>query len=188
MTDFAIPAHLQDALQSLSATGFATSDVWYHGTASGVVPSILEQGLTRIGDQTLREHQLKTLSTIGHTTTDHAEPVFLTQSKELAFYWAEQKTHSRNLYLQGNESPVVLAVALPDELASQVSTDVGGAALVLEPGNAYIQYLKALYAEAEIEFPEINPFEVDRSAYLNVLGLAYVAQDIAPEYLRVVDA
>lgn len=188
MTDYSVPSHLQDTLQLLTNTGLTTADVWYHGTASGVLNNILEQGLTRAGDQTLRERQLKTLSTIGHSTTEQAEPIFLTQSKELAYYWAEEKVHSRNLYLQGNETPVVLAVNLPSDLAQQVSTDAGGAALVLEPGNAYLLFLKERYEAAGIEFPEINPFDADRSVYLDWLGLAYLAHDISAAYLQVMEA
>lgn len=136
----------------------------------------------------MRERQLKTLSTIGHTTPDQSEPVFLTQSKELAYYWAEQKTHSRNVYLQNNEAPIVLSMSLPAELDKLVSTDAGGAALVLEPGNAYLLFLQERYEAAGFTFPEINPLTADRSVYLEVLGLAYIAQDIAPEYITPLDA
>ena len=42
MTD--TPIHLKDAKDLLSEQGFATSNVWYHGTSSALVQTINEQG------------------------------------------------------------------------------------------------------------------------------------------------
>ena len=83
------PAFLKDAKDLLAKQGFATSDTWYHGTSSALVDSIKEQGLKRSGDKALKDAAKKTMATIGNSYTESIEPVFLTQSKELAFYWAE---------------------------------------------------------------------------------------------------
>ena len=36
-----IPSHLQDAKDLLTQDGFATSNIWYHGTSSALLTSIL---------------------------------------------------------------------------------------------------------------------------------------------------
>ncbi len=183
MNEFTTPDFLKDAGQLLSADGFATSDVWYHGTASGLADAIRSGGLKGSGDAELMERQLKTLSTIGHESRDQKDPLFLTQSRELAYFWANQKAHTRALYMQQEETPVVFAVNLPADLNSRVTTDVGGAALLMEPGNLYLLWLKELYQQNGQQLPELNPFKCDRMDYLNRLGLAYLDAEIAPQYL-----
>ncbi|TVV42575.1 hypothetical protein [Thalassolituus sp. C2-1] len=183
MKEFTTPTQFQDLAQLLSDDGIATSGIWYHGTASGLVAAIQSEGLKGSGDAEIMARQLKTLSTIGHTTSEHKDPVFLTQSKELAYFWASQKTHTRNLYLQGNEEAVIFAVNLPETLQAQVTTDAGGAALVMEPGNLYVAWLRELYENNGKTLAEIDPFKCDRMDYLNKLGLAYLATDVEPQYL-----
>ncbi|MGR5456567.1 hypothetical protein ACPV5N_22030, partial [Vibrio alfacsensis] len=85
-----VPSYLQDAKELLSQDGFATSDVWYHGTSSALLSSIQGQGLKRSGDKALNQAAKKTMATIGNNYTESVAPVFLTQSKELAYYWAQQ--------------------------------------------------------------------------------------------------
>lgn len=185
MQAYSTPAYLQDAHLLLTAEGFALSGKWYHGTASGLIDSIQEHGLRGTGDlETLKNH-LDTLGTIGHDSSKHKDPLFLTQSKELAYFWALQKTNTRNRYKGAAEQPVVYEIELPEELNKQIITDAGGAALLLEPGNIYLALLKEIYNEAGINFPELDPFKCDRMDYLNKLGLAYTLVDIEPQYFQV---
>lgn len=183
MKEFTTPDYLKDAVRLLSPAGFATSDVWYHGTASGLVAAIQSGGLKGSGDAEIMARQLKTLSTIGHTGSEQQDPLFLTQSKELAYFWAVQKTHTRNLYLSAAEEPVVFALNLPAELATQVTTDAGGAALLMEPNNSYLLWLEAIYTAAGQKLPELDPFRCDRMEYLNRLGLAYLNAEVSPDCL-----
>ena len=57
-----IPAHLQDAKDLLSESGFATNDIWYHGTSSALLESIRSQGLKRSGDKALKQSAKKTMA------------------------------------------------------------------------------------------------------------------------------
>ncbi len=59
------PAFLKDAKNLLTEQGFATSNIWYHGTSSALVDAIQAQGLKRSGDQALKEATKKTMATIG---------------------------------------------------------------------------------------------------------------------------
>ncbi len=183
MKEFTTPAQFQDLAQLLSDSGIATSGIWYHGTASGLVAAIQNEGLKGSGDAEIMARQLKTLSTIGHTTSEHKDPLFLTQSKELAYFWASQKTHTRNLYLGGSEEAVIFKVNLPEALQAQVTTDAGGAALVMEPGNLYVAWLRELYEDNGKTLSEIDPFKCNRMDYLNKLGLAYLAAGVEPQCL-----
>lgn len=184
MTDISSPALLQDATELLTSQGFKLTGKWYHGTASGLLESILETGLRGTGDISGLQKHMETLGTIGHQASNHHDPLFVTQSKELAYFWALQKADQRNLYFRQNETPVVLELSLPEDLNKKVTTDAGGAALVLEPNNFYIVWLKDLYKQLDIPFPELNPFECDRMDYLNKLGLAYIDAEIPAQYLR----
>lgn len=181
------PAFLNDAQDLLTEQGFTTSDIWYHGTSSALVESIQAQGLKRSGDQALREAARKTMATIGDSYTETTEPVFLTQSKALAWYWAEQTVRNRSVRIEGNEKPVVLEVKLPRELNQQVKPDVGAASLLLlKEGENYLAYLASLYQANNQKAPEVDLMQASRMDYLNLLGMAYIDQDIPAEQVTLI--
>jgi hypothetical protein len=179
------PAFIKDAKDLLTKQGFATSDIWYHGTSSALVDSIKEQGLKRSGDKALKDAAKKTMATIGNNYTESIEPVFLTQSKELAFYWAEQTVRDRSVRIEGEEQPVVIAVKLPEELNAQVKPDVGAASLLLvKEGENFMAYLAGIYQVNGFGAPEIDLMRADRLEYLSKLGMAYFNADISATYLE----
>jgi hypothetical protein len=183
MTD--VPAFLQDAKDLLTEHGFITSDTWYHGTSSALVDSIKIQGLKRSGDRELKDAAKKTMSTIGNTYTESIEPVFLTQSREVAFYWAKQTVRDRSVRIEGNEQPVVFEVKLPEALNAQVKPDVGAASLLLiKEGENFMAYLAAIYQANGFGTPEIDLMKADRLEYLNKLGMAYYNADISASCLK----
>jgi len=87
-----LPEIYNDVQTVLGEDGFAipTNGVWYHGTSSALVDSIKENGLVRSGDKAFNQVAKQTMATIGNSYTEQREPVFLTQSKALAYFWAEQ--------------------------------------------------------------------------------------------------
>jgi hypothetical protein len=180
-----IPAHLQDIKDLLTESGIATSDTWYHGTSSALLDSIKTQGLKRSGDKAMKEAAKKTMATIGNSYTETVEPVFLTQSKELAYYWAEQTIRARGVRFEGEEQAIVLAVKLPEELQAEVKPDTGAAGLLMVQGNNFIADLAEIYKTHGYQLPDLDPFRADRMDYLNKLGMAYINQDIDPQYLDV---
>ncbi|OPX54130.1 hypothetical protein SAMN02745127_03196 [Oceanospirillum multiglobuliferum] len=185
MTD--TPDFLQDAKTLLTAQGFSTSNTWYHGTSSALVESIKAQGLKRSGDRALKDAAKKTMATIGNHYTETTEPVFLTQSRELAFYWAEQAVRNRSVRVEGNEHPVVLAVTLPDALNEKVKPDVGAASLLLvAEGEAFMAHLARVYQQSGFEAPEIDLMKAERMEYLNKLGMAYFDADIDASCLELI--
>lgn len=169
MSDNKTPEFLQDADSLCSDAGFATGDVWYHGTSSGLVANIEKQGLIGGGDTETLQRAQGTLGTIGNRQFESNDPVFLTQSKELAYYWAQQKTHTRNLYFQKGEEPVVFAI----EGEVSISPDVGATAILLEPSNHYILTLQDIYERNKVAWEDVNPLKVPREFYLQKLGMAY---------------
>lgn len=179
------PSYLQDAKDLLGKDGFASGDVWYHGTSSALVTSINGAGLKRSGDKVMNQAAKKTMATIGNNYTETHDPVFLTQSKELAFYWAQQAVRSRSVRVEGYESPVVYEVKLPGDLLSKVRPDVGAASLLMvKEGEHYMAFLAALYQDNEAGALDINLMKADRNEYLNKLGMAYIDQDISPGYVK----
>ena len=185
MTD--IPAYLQDAKDLLTEQGFAIQNTWYHGTSSALVSSILEQGLKRSGDKALNQAAKKTMATIGNNYTETTEPVFLTQCKELAYYWATQTVRDRSVRFEGKEEPVVLAVNLPTDLQDKVKPDVGAASLLmLQAGEHFMAFLAGLYQAHGLGMPEIDLMRADRMEYLSKLGMAYIDQNIDVGYLEVI--
>ena len=184
-----IPTYLKDAQELLTEQGFTTSDVWYHGTSSALVEPIKEQGLLRSGDRALKDAVKKTMATIGNSYTESIEPVFLTQSKELAFYWAEQTVRNRSIRFEGDEQAAVFAVTLPETINSQVKPDVGAASLLLtKEGENFMAYLGGVYEVNGFGIPEIDLMKADRMEYLNTLGMAYINVDIDFSYLNLVMA
>ncbi|MBN3561093.1 hypothetical protein [Aliamphritea spongicola] len=177
MTD--TPAFLKDAQDLLTEQGFTASNTWYHGTSSALVDSIRQQGLKRSGDKALKAAAKQTMATIGNSYTESVEPVFLTQSKELAFYWAQQTVRNRSVRIEGDELPVVFSVNFSDELNAKVRPDVGAASLLLvEEGEQFMAFLAAVYEANNLSAPEIDLMSADRMEYLNKLGMAYYDADI----------
>ena len=127
------------------------------------------------------------MATIGNEYTESTEPVFLTQSKELAYYWAQQTVRNRSVRVEGNDQPVVIAVQLPDNLNAQVKPDVGAASLLLiKEGENFMAYLAGIYQENNLGAPQIDLMRAERLEYLNVLGMAYIDVDIDGFCLSVV--
>ena len=181
------PACFQDAKELLTEQGFTTSDTWYHGTSSVLVDSIKTQGLKRSGDRELKDAAKKTMATIGNSYTESIEPVFLTQSKELAFYWAEQTVRDRSVRIEGDEQPVVFSVKLPESLNTRVKPDVGAASLLLvKEGENFMAYLAGIYQENGFDIPEIDLMKADRMEYLTKLGMAYFDADIDVACLEII--
>ncbi|CAH6810719.1 conserved hypothetical protein [Vibrio chagasii] len=175
-----IPKHLQDAKTLLSETGFATGDTWYHGTSSALIASIKGQGLKRSGDKALNQAAVKTMATIGNNYTESVEPVFLTQSKELAYYWAQQTVRERSVRFEGEEQPVVLEVSLSEKQRSKVRPDVGAMSLLMmSVGEQFMAHLAKVYQDNKIAGPDIDLRTADRMDYLNKLGMAYIDEDIS---------
>lgn len=187
ITEMTAPEFLKDAKQLLTAHGFVTGETWYHGTSSELVNAILEQGLKRSGDQAMTEATKKTMATLQHSLEESVEPVFLTPSKELAYYWAEQKVRARKVRLGGNDEPVVLSVQLPAEDNAKVKPDVGAASLLLlQEGEHFLAHLAGIYQEADAGVPEIDLMKANRMEYLSTLGMAYFDGDIDAAYIAVV--
>lgn len=174
-----IPDSLNDLDQLMTDKGIACGDVWYHGTASGLLANIEKQGLIGGGDQELIDRTQQTLGTIGGRQFETQEPVFLTQSKALAYYWAVKKTHVRNMYFQKQETPVVLKVT-----STSVKPDVGGAALIMEPNNEYINFLKEAYEKQGLKLVELDPRTAKRDDYINQLGLAYTLEEVVANHIE----
>lgn len=175
-----IPKHLQDAKTLLSENGFATGDTWYHGTSSALIASIKGQGLKRSGDKALNQAAVKTMATIGNNYTESVEPVFLTQSKELAYYWAQQTVRERSVRFEGEEQPVVLEVNLSEKQRAKVRPDVGAMSLLMmSVGEQFMAHLAKVYQENDITGPDIDLRTADRMDYLNKLGMAYIDEDIS---------
>ncbi|MBU0538538.1 MAG: hypothetical protein KKF24_15370 [Gammaproteobacteria bacterium] len=183
------PTFFKDAKDLLSEQGFAASNTWYHGTSSALVDSIKAQGLKRSGDKALKEAAKKTMATIGNDYTESVEPVFLTQSKELAFYWAEQTVRNRSVRIEGEEQPVVLAVDLPEDLNAKVKPDVGAASLLLlKEGEEFMAYLAGIYQESGLGAPDIDLIKAERMEYLHKLGMAYYDADIDSACLTLINS
>lgn len=178
------PAHLQDARQLLSPQGFAVGDVWYHGTSSALLEPVLTHGLKRSGDQDMKQAAKQTMATIGNHYREAIEPVFLTQSKELAYYWATQTVRNRSVRVGGDETPVVVAVTLPPPLQEDVKPDVGAASLLMvKEGEHFMAFVAGLYQAAGLEMPVMDLLKADRLDYLTKLGMAYCNKDIDAQYV-----
>ncbi len=181
-----VPAHLKDAKALLTDSGFTIGDTWYHGTSSALVDSIVTNGLKRSGDKALKQTAKQTMATIGNQYTESIEPVFLTQSKELAHYWAEQTVRERSVRFEGDESAVVVEVNLPKEMLSQVKPDVGAASILLLKGDNFMAHMAKIYQDCGFSGPDIDLMNADRMAYLMVLGMAYIDKDIDSAYIEVI--
>ncbi|MCG8382582.1 MAG: hypothetical protein MJA28_10280 [Gammaproteobacteria bacterium] len=184
-----IPSLYQDMDNMLTKQGFMTSHTWYHGTTSTLGEAILSNGLKQSGDKTMRQVNERTMATIGADYTAPREPIFLTPSKSLAYYWAERKKYIRRVRLGLEEKPVVIQLNLSDELSQKVKPDVGATSfLLMEEGEQYMSFLSTLYEVKGLGQPTANPAELDRLDYLTKLGFAYIDADIAPQSLCLLES
>jgi len=181
-----IPEHLQDAKELLSADGFATSNVWYHGTSSALITSIKDNGINRSGDRDSNKKAKDTMVTIGGSYQEAVQPVFLSQSKELAYIWAEKTVQKRSVRFGGDEMPVVFAITLNDKLNEKVKTDVGAAGMIMIGNDDYIEQLSEVYKANGFEAPVVDPATADRMDYLNKLGMAYINTNIPADCVALV--
>lgn len=180
------PTYLQDAKALLSKDGFATGDVWYHGTSSALVDAIMQSGLIRSGDQAMNQAAKNTMATIGNSYAESREPIFLTQSKELAYYWATQAVKRRSVRFEGDELPAVLEVKLDSETNKKVRPDVGARSLLMvKEGENFLAFVTKLYQDCDAGVLDIDLMKADRDDFLNKLGMAYFDEDIAVQNLRV---
>lgn len=183
------PNYLQDATELLTKNGFSTGDVWYHGTSSSLVGSIQSNGLKRSGDKVMKQAAKSTMATIGNSYTESIEPVFLTQSKELAYYWAQQTVKERSVRIEGEENAIVFAVKLPEEQNTSVRPDVGAASLLMiEGGEAYVTHVAEIYQDCNAGELDIDLMKADRLEYLNKLGMAYINEDIDAEFVTLISS
>ena len=180
------PIFFQDAKDLLTKQGFATNNTWYHGTSSALIDSIKAHGLKRSGDQVSEAAAKKTMATIGNHYIQSVEPVFLTQSKQLAYYWAQHAVRNRSVRIEGTEVPTVITVNLPEVLNNQVKPDVGAASLLLvKEGEQFMAFLAGIYVQNDFETPNISLMKADRLEYLNKLGMAYYDADIDASLLGI---
>lgn len=187
MTISVTPIHLQDDDQLLTQAGFKTSNTWYHGTSSGLITSILDKGLLPSGDKESVQRTKKAMITIGDSFKENKDPIFLTQSKELAYFWATKCAQSRGQLFSTTEEPAVLSITLPDNLNSNVKTDVGAAALLMGSAEEYLEVINRIYTANGLTPPEVDPVTADRMDYLNLLGMAYSKQAIAAQFIKTLE-
>ena len=156
MNDLTLPHYLKDATELLSSQGFRQTGKWYHGTASGLVDAILAQGLRGTGDILTLQNKWKRWARLA-TKAAITAIRFLSPKVKSWRILGIAKAGTRNLYFRQDETAVVFELNLPPELQAQVTTDVGGAAMLLEPGNLYLSWLKELYQDLGFSLPELNP-------------------------------
>lgn len=181
-----VPQYLQDMPKLLCDTGIQVGNKWYHGSASGLSDSINDVGLKRSGDAQYNQSIKQTMATIGNSYTESIEPIFLTQSKELAFYWANNKARLRSQRIGQEETPVVYEVSLPDDKLDWVLPDAGGAGLIIAR-DQYLEFLRTLYKNSGLELEALDPRSLTGIQCLNLLGLAYCDHDIDPDYLTLLN-
>jgi hypothetical protein len=181
------PTYLQDAQQLLSEKGFNSTGTWYHGTSSALLDNIRLQGLRGAGDTELNKKISSTMATIGNRYSESEEPVFLTQSKELAYYWAEQRVRERSLRFEGEEKPVVLCVTLPEKQRQSIRPDVGGRTLLLmDDGEQFMAHVAHIYQRCGLDGPDIDLMHAGRMEFQDKLGMAYIDQDIDSLHVQLV--
>lgn len=190
ITNLEVPSNFKDSSDLLSESGFKTSNVWYHGTTSGLTENILKKGLKRSGDHDINQATKSAMATIGNKYTERKEPIFLTQSKELAYFWAAQKVRARMVHVGKEETPAILQVTMDEKNNAKVKTDVGAVVMLLDL-HPYMGYVEGIYQENGIAFDldaiQEGVTEIDRNDYLNKFGLAYYDKNIEPDTISLLD-
>lgn len=163
----------------LDSNGFKISNVWYHGTSTLLLSSILERGLESSGDQQLNNY-MKSL--MGTFYVSGMEPVYLTPSKEVAHYWAKQTVSAKEKLFGNGGETAILVVNLPDEPNELVVPGLGGCRKVLSDQCEYLRLVNSLYANSNITFSKLS--ELDDLDLIKSLGLACISNDISKTYIN----
>jgi hypothetical protein len=90
------------------------------------------------------------------------------------------------VYFQKDETPAVIKITLTEDDNAKVNPDAGGAALIMEPNNEYVTYVKTIFAANGQDLDDFDPTKADRMIYLNRLGLAYTNDYIPGKFIEVV--
>ncbi len=181
-----VPEQYKDSVDSLKNGGFEIGSTWYHGTTSGLLPNIQSKGLVGSGDVDFNAATAKAMKTIGAEFTESKDPIFLTPSKEMAYFWAQEKTNVRNQRFGGDEKPVVLEVSLPETLQASVHPDVGAAAMFMTGEHQYLTQLDAYYVARGVTLKDSSGSGWNRESYLTQFGLAYLDHTIPPESVKAI--
>lgn len=180
-----VPTIFMDQPDLLTANGFNISKIWYHGTCSSLLPSIKESGVRCSGDKSLNDALRSTMNTLSQSFEEKRQPVFLTPSKTLAYYWARQAIERKHKGQENaGDKPAVLTIELTDTLLDKVQPDVGAAALILMGERHYLDFLQEYYALAGLEVPACQQPFSDRMDYLKRMGMAYLDEDVARESVK----
>lgn len=181
-----IPDSYNDLNEVIVHGGFLHSNTWYHGTSSALISSIVEHGLVGGGDSSMNLAIEQTMSTIGnkHFATSE-EPVFLTPSKAIAYYFASQKTKDRNKRFGSNDTATVIEINLDEKLNTNVRPDVGAKAfLLLKDGESYLELIHSAFAQKKIALQDLDLMSLERDRFLTTLGLAYIDQALPSQCLK----
>lgn len=184
-----LPEIFNDIDSVLTKDGFSVSPdgVWYHGTSSALVDSIKQNGLNRSGDSAINQAAKNTMATIGNSYTEQREPVFLTQSKALAYFWAQQCVRRRQVRFGQEETPAVIELKLDKDLHEQVRPDVGAASLLmLKEGEEFMAFVAGLFERAGAGYLDIDLRKANRDEYLSKLGMAYLDLDVSSSSIEAV--
>ena len=103
------------------------------------------------------------------TVAESIEPVFVTPSRELAYFWAIQTVNRRGRF-EGAEAPVVITINLPEDWRGKVRPDVGAAALLMVNGGDYLTFLGECCAAAGQTMPDFEAVPLDRTDYFAQVG------------------
>jgi hypothetical protein len=73
-----------------------------------------------------------------------------------------------------------LQVNLNADQQSRVKPDVGAMSLLMmRDGEAFMAHIAKIYQENNLSVPEIDLRDADRMDFLNILGMAYINEDIS---------
>lgn len=169
-----LPIYLRDDSKLLNRDGFVLSNTWYHGTSTELIPSILENGLLISGDEKLNSFVKYKMESYGEVYRENREPIYLSPSKEIAYYWANQTAKSRGRLFGGSDKPVVLEINLPEHLNSDVCPDKKGYKMVIDQEDDFLQLLKKKYGQKKFALPVAK---VD-TEIISITGLANINASI----------
>lgn len=174
-----LPTYLRDNSGLLNRDGFVLSNTWYHGTSTELLPSILENGLLVSGDEKLNAYVKYEMESRGGSYRENREPIYLSPSKEIAYYWANQTAQSRGRLFGGSDKPVVLEVNLPEHLNFDVCPDKKGYSMIISQEDDCLKLLKKKYRLKKFTLPLAK----NDNEIISIAGLAHINTSIPADYI-----